>query len=267
MTKRVIHAVIAAGLLAGSAAAQAGGPLPGGPPPGGPHGGRGFGPGLFGPGMHPGKVVTGAPYSANATNTFTQKLADGNTITRTTSATVARDSSGRTYEKQTISGGPLAANGATTVIFLTDPVAGYAYVLNPSTKTGTQRPLHAPPAGSDGGNHSGTRPNNPNVVVTDLPTISLNGVNDASGKMITRTIPAGTVGNSAPIVSTETIYTSASLQVVVQAKRSDPRTGNSDYELNVTANSADPSLFSVAGYNLTDAKGPGFGPRGQGRSH
>ncbi len=262
--KTVVNMFLAAALFAGVAAAQSGGPP--GPPPNGSHV-RGFGPGLFGPGMRPGKVVTGAPYSGTATNTFTQTLADGNTITRTTTATVARDSAGRTYEKQTITGGPLAANGPTTVIFIDDPVAGYAYVLNPSTMTGTQRPLHKPPVGFDGGNRSGTRPDNPNVVVTDLTPngpVSLNGVTDATGKLITRTIPAGSVGNAAPIVSTETIYTSTGLQVVVQAKRSDPRTGNSDYELNVTSLSADPSLFDVSKYTISPARGPGFGPRGQG---
>lgn len=260
--KTVVNAFLAVALLTGAAMAQGGGPP--GPPPGGPHG-RGFGPGFFGPGMRPGKVVTGAPYSATATNTFTQTLANGTTITRTTNASIVRDNSGRTYEKQTINGGPLAANGPTTVIFIDDPVAGYAYVLNTSTMTGTSRPLHTPPAGGGGGNHSGTRPNNPNVVVTDLGTAAINGVNDATGKLITRTIPPGAVGNSAALVSTETIYTSPSLQVVVSAKRTDPRTGNSDYELNVTSLSADESVFNVAGYTITPAKGPGFGPRGQAR--
>lgn len=260
--KTVINTFLTAALLVGAAAAQSGGP-----PPGGPHG-RGFGPGLFGPGMRPGRVVTGAPYSGTATNTFTQTLANGTTITRTTTATIARDASGRTYEQQTITGGPLAANGPTTVIFIDDPVAGYAYVLNPSKMTGTQRTLHTPPAGSGGGsgNHSGTRPANPNVVEQDLGVSAINGVNDATGKQITRTIPANTVGNSAALVSTETIYTSPSLHVVVSAKRSDPRTGNSDYELTVTSNSPDASLFQVpSGYTITPAKGPGFGPRGQAR--
>lgn len=261
--KSVFYAILAATLLVSAASAQFGGPP--GPPPGGPHGRGGFGPGGFGPGgMHSRKVVTGAPYSGTATDTFTQTLANGTTITRTTTATVARDASGRTYEKQTINGGPLAANGPKTVIFIDDPVAGYAYVLNPATMTGTSRALHTPPPRASGGNHSGTRPTNPNVVEQDLAgAAEMNGVNDATGKSITRTIPANTVGNSAAIVSTETIYTSPSLQVVVSAKRSDPRTGNSDYELTVSSNSADASLFDVSGYTITAAKGPGFGPRGQ----
>jgi hypothetical protein len=258
-------AFLAAALFVAVAAAQSGGP-----PPGGPHGRGGFGGGLFGPGMHGGKVVTGAPYTATATDTFTQTLSNGNSITRTTTATVVRDSAGRTYESQTFNGGPLGANGPKTVIFINDPIAGYAYVLNPATMTGTQRALHTPPAGTGGGKgtHTGTPPNNPNVVVTNLTPngpVQLNGVTDATGKQITRTIPAGTVGNAQPIVSTDTIYSSTGLQVVVQSKRSDPRTGNSDYELNVTSLSADESLFNVSGYTLTTAKGGGFGPRGQGR--
>ena len=113
------------------------GPPPGMPPGGSPRGG--FGPGGFGP--HSGKVVTGAPYSADVTNSLVRSLADGNSIQRTTTGHVARDNDGRTYSQETIAGGFLGQNGPTTLIFISDPVAGYSYVLNTSTKVARRRAL------------------------------------------------------------------------------------------------------------------------------
>src|SRR6185312_6703909 len=119
-----------------------------GPSPGGPSGlGRGgmvlreFG--LAGPHW---KVVTGAPYSADVSNALVQMLADGNTIHRTTTGKIARDSQGRTYLQETVTEGPLARNGPTTLTFVTDPVAGYSYELNANTKTATRRPYRTPRA-------------------------------------------------------------------------------------------------------------------------
>src|SRR3569623_1248183 len=91
----------------------------GGHPPG--HRPRGFG--AF---MHPWKVVTGAPYSATATDQYSQTLVDGNTIERTTTAQVARDSHGRTFTQQSLTGGPWASeSGPKSVVLIFDPVAGY----------------------------------------------------------------------------------------------------------------------------------------------
>src|SRR5690349_6036829 len=119
-------------------------------PPGPPPGGRAFG--LAGPmemGMHPGKVVSGAPYSEDVNTSMAQTLADGNTINRTTTGHVARDSQGRTYFQQKIQGGPWAQNESTMITFISDSVAGYTYVLNPSTKVAMRREFKA---------HSGERP-------------------------------------------------------------------------------------------------------------
>src|SRR4051794_26382522 len=90
--------------------AQESGPPPGGggppPPPGAFGGGPGPGPGMMG--MRPGKTVTGAPYSADVSTSLNQTLTDGNTISRVNNGHVARDSQGRTYSQQNITGGPWA---------------------------------------------------------------------------------------------------------------------------------------------------------------
>lgn len=223
----------------------------GGPP--GPHGFER--PGGFGPGLHSGKIVTGAPYSATATSQFTQTLVGGNTIQRTRTALVARDSLGRTYEQETISGGPLAQNGPTTITFISDPVAGYRYVLNPNTKVATRHAIRTP---SFGGNSNRTalsnRPADANRVETDLSTQVINGIT-AQGKSITHTIPAGVIGNASPIVSTTETWYSPDLQVPVLVKWNDPRAGQSTYTLtNIVRAEPSATLFKVpSDYTIQDA--------------
>jgi len=63
------------------------------PSPGGRFGGARF---VHAEPFSGGKVVTGAPYSAQAVTEHIQILADGNTIHTTTTANVYRDSQGRT---------------------------------------------------------------------------------------------------------------------------------------------------------------------------
>src|SRR5215467_7048656 len=84
-----------------------------------------------------GKVVTGAPYSATAVSQSTQTLTDGNRVVHSTSATVYRDSQGRTRREETFNRfGPASSTGGShQVIFISDPVAGFNYVLDPTTHT------------------------------------------------------------------------------------------------------------------------------------
>ncbi len=245
-----------------------------GPPP--PGGGRGFGRIAGGaPGGGPGfgarghKLVTGAPYTADMNSTRTQTLPDGNVIQNTVTGKVARDAQGRTYEMETSTGGPLGQTGPVTHIFLFDPVAGYSYELNPATKTAVKRQIHTPPAGAAansrwaGGANAPSRPADPNMVKADLGTQAVNGVN-AQGTSRTRTIPAGAIGNAKPLVSTSETWLSPDLQVVISAKMTDPRGGQSVYALTNIQTAADPSLFQVpAGYTVTDAPRGGRGQFGR----
>jgi hypothetical protein len=235
-----------------------GGPPP--PPPGGPghhghFGGPGFGPEM---GMHPWKIVTGAPYSATVTEQFTQTLANGTTISRTTTAQMARDSSGRTYVQQTMTGGPFSnsQSGPKTIVFITDPVAGYSYMLNAAKNTAIRRPFHTPPPNSSSPPQHQPRQGNANVTVTDLgtQTDSSSGL-ELQGKQITRNIPAGTIGNSQAISSVSETWYSPALQIVVRSTRNDPRFGQTTYTLsNISQNEPNASLFTVpSGYTVQDA--------------
>lgn len=89
-----------------------------------------------------GNVVKNAPYSAEAVTETTQQLADGNRIARKTSATLYRDSEGRSRREETLSAiGPWAnGNQPSQTVFINDPVSGTNLVLETRTKTARKMP-------------------------------------------------------------------------------------------------------------------------------
>jgi len=84
-----------------------------------------------------GKLVKGAPYSAEVVTETIQTLGDGNRIVQTSSAKIYRDSAGRTRREQSFKAiGPWAVSGEPPVmISINDPVAGVSYNLNSNMKT------------------------------------------------------------------------------------------------------------------------------------
>ncbi len=83
------------------------------------------------------------------------------------------------------------------------------------------------------------------VKTESLGTQVIEGVT-AEGKRITRTIPAGEIGNERPLEITSEVWTSPDLQTVVRSKRNDPRFGETVFRL-TDINRAEPehSLFEV----------------------
>lgn len=245
-----------------------GGPRPDALMPGGPMGGRmeilGFGE------MHPGTVVTGAPYTAVAVVQSKQTLADGNTINRQTQTNISRDSQGRTRRETTIPAvGPLAASGQPkTFIMIFDPVAGSAYVLHTDTKVAEKLP--APPSGKKGSTdfqskmdeRMAAEVSNGTLKKDDLGVQTIAGVS-AQGTRYTRTIPAGKIGNDKPIVIVSERWYSPDLQIVVKTSRNDPQSGETSYTL-TSLQRTEPAatLFAVpADFTVQAAK---RGPRGRG---
>jgi hypothetical protein len=220
----------------------------------------------FGGRLHGGKVVKGAPFSAVAVSEATQTLADGNHINRKTQTNLFRDSQGRFRKEVTLPAiGPLAASGQPhSFIEISDPVAGTSYVLEPDQKIARQMPGHM---GMGGGAGVGVKvkdgPGGPGDVVfrtfkdgkaglpsanaktESLGTQSIDGVN-AEGTRITRTIPAGEIGNEQPITVVSERWYSADLQMDVKSTHSDPRFGNTTYTLtNIQRTEPAATLFAV----------------------
>ena len=241
MVRTLSFVSVAAGLAAASLLAQ-------GP---GPH--RGGGPGDFAL-LHAefgisNKVVPGAPYSAQAVTQFTQTLSTGDHIQRSTTASIARDSSGRTRTDRSLATvGALSATsgGHERAIIIHDPVAGMSYALDPASHTARSTAIPAARTGAGRPNADARPPRDlASAKTEELGTQVMQGLS-VQGKRVTRAIPAGREGNEKEIdIVTETWY-SADLQVVVMSKTSDPRFGESVYQLNaITRAEPDPSLFVV----------------------
>jgi hypothetical protein len=286
ITRSWKHCLLGGIFLIGTVWLRAQEPPPGPPPgpdamsmeggPGGSIGGRmeilGFGE------MHPGKVVTGAPYSAVAVTESQQTLADGNTINRKVQSNVFRDSQGRVRRETTLPGvGPLAASGQPrTFVMIHDPVASTAYVLHPDTKIAEQLPSRGTgqgPKGQVSGSGGALQDKfsarmqqeiaDGTLKKEDLGTQTINGIS-AQGTRFTRTIPAGQIGNNKAIVITNERWYSSDLQVVVKSVHSDPRQGQSTYTLtNIQRQEPAASLFTVpSDYTVQQAKHGG--PHGMG---
>jgi len=84
-----------------------------------------------------GKIVKGAPYSAQAVTETIQTLGDGNRIINKNTSALYRDGDGRTRREVSIKMlGPIGDSGEPLqTIFINDPVAGVSYSLDSKTKT------------------------------------------------------------------------------------------------------------------------------------
>jgi hypothetical protein len=208
------------------------------------------------------KTVTGAPFSASFSTETTQTLADGNHIRQSSAGTLARDAQGRTRRDLTMSGLPSVAKSNKSpmhVIFLTDPVAGTHYVLNPDSKTAMSVGRHSNDGNVfyrrfDGASREQTEAG---VTRTSLGTQTIGGI-AAEGTRITRTIPAGAMGNEQPITIVMERWYSSELQTVVLSKHSDPRMGDSVFQLSDIQRAApEESLFQVPpDYTVTQPPRP-----------
>ena len=97
------------------------------------------------------------------------------------------------------------------------------------------------------------------VVTTSLGTQTIGGVS-AEGTRYTRTIPVGEIGNAKPIVIVTERWYSPDLQMVVMTKRSDPRSGDSTFQMtNIQRQEPAATLFQVPS-DYTVQQGP---PRGE----
>ncbi len=227
-----------------------------------------------------GKVVKGAPYSAQVTTEHTQTLADGNTIHNIQTGAMYRDSEGRTRREQPLGPiGPLPApSNASPPVFINDPVAGVNYVLDAGNKTAQKLPVPklegttsstgamgfavstsslSASAGGTGGamvmaQQVGAA-DSPQIKHEPLGTKMIEGV-QAEGTRTVVTIPAGQIGNASPIETVSERWYSSQLQTVVLSTNSDPRMGETTYRLsNINLGEPPHTLFEVpADYKIVD---------------
>jgi hypothetical protein len=231
------------------------------------------------------EVVKNQPYQAQAVTEVRQTLADGSHITQTTTATVARDSDGRSVRMQKLgamgpwkSASTSSQANAPTLTTIFDPVAQTHVDYSSENKVAHSLPMLPPPAkgessvtrnfavfaGAPGADGPGQVTNfafktgtdsaevaNANIKTESLGDKAIEGIS-VTGTKTTNTIPAGTIGNDKDLVVTRETWYSPDLKLVIQSTQNDPRFGETTYSLtNIQRNEPDPSLFQVpAGYKV-----------------
>ncbi len=219
--------------------------------------------------MISGKTVKGAPYSALAVNESVQVLADNNRIVNTNTSTLYRDSQGRERREESF-------NGTVRSIFISDPVEGVNYTLEPQSKIARKntprtfsftsipddaaklkaqkmvsesRTLMITSSGGAGGALAFvTRDFNSGKLDSKVENLGMQVIEGVSAEATrtTVTIPAGQIGNEQPIVTVTERWYSPDLQTVVMTKRSDPRMGTTTYKLtNINRSEPAATLFQV----------------------
>jgi hypothetical protein len=247
-----------------------------GPPPPGESGPGRPGPGPGGPmagsfefgglvGGFGGKTVTGKPFQAKFRIKRVVTLAN-NTITNNVTGVLARDSDGSTYRDVTLSEiGRLESSGKPReFVYIKNVTKMTDYIIDVPRGTyrefpsrprdsagGDRAPDWTPQAGPKGGTGTDTVVDNPSATYSDPGTGATYKVDD---RKVTRTIPAGTIGNQNDIVITSERWYSPDLDLVLQETHNDPRFGNSMYQLtNIGSPSVsftpDPSLKLLQGGN------------------
>lgn len=241
-----------------------------------------------------GPVVSGAPFSADATTTVVQTLGDGTRIEQKSIAKYYRDGTGRVRREQTVLGlENLNAAAATRTIITFDSVPGdqMPYLLDPENRTARQMPRGIALSNAAGalstfrlrtssGNGAGDLidvvagfqgltvarrglPNDLRPMEEDLGSRQIDGIK-AVGHRRTTTIPQGQIGNDRPIQIADEQWYSPELSVLISSRYSDPRTGVVEYRLtNVVRSEPRADLFAVPP-DYTVVQGLTLAPGGRG---
>jgi hypothetical protein len=231
-------------------------------------------------------VVKNQPYQAQAVTGIKQTLADGSHIAQTTTATVARDSDGRTVRIQKLSTiGPWKSasdsspSDGPTLTTIFDPVNQTHTDYTSDSKIAHVLPMPAPATGAtmrgqvngfamvgpgpgagtpgpvtfavQGHADSGDIDAHPNAKTEQLGARTIEGI-PVTGTRTTTTIPAGTIGNDKDLAISHETWYSSDLKLVVQSSQIDPRFGETTYMLtNLRRSEPDAALFQVpAGYKV-----------------
>jgi hypothetical protein len=238
------------------------------------------------------KVIKGVPFSADIVTEFTQVLGNGQRLYRNNTASLYRDSEGRTRREQTIEAiGPYAAAGPVhKTILINDPVAGESYVLNPDEHIATKTTINAGWVSSNGAVSAYfVRPGDPVPIHVSPEKVVIDGIKASGGGVVMggtvtkvasptnsrteplgtqviegvaaegartiETIPAGTIGNDTPIEIVSERWYSDELGMVVKTVHNDPMSGQNVYQLkNIRRGEPSPDLFQVPpDYTIKDA--------------
>jgi hypothetical protein len=196
------------------------------------------------------RVVRGKPFSATEERRSLQILQNGTRIENNQTNRLFRDSEGRTRVEE--------MNGTATIF---DPATNRRVELNPTARTARSvNNLFAvrAPGGIAVLNTPATGQGATTETTENLSAQMVNGV-PAQGVRTTMTIPRGQIGNDREIRVVTERWVSNDLQMLIKSSNSDPRFGDTSYQLTgIVEREPDASLFQIpAGYTEV---GPGVTP-------
>jgi hypothetical protein len=164
--------------------------------------------------------------------------------------------------------GPWAASGkAQEFTYIRNVTNGTQYIVNVTKGTYRDFPIRAPKLPHEGKKDRPSGSNSINETVTDNPSGSYtdpvtNTVYPVDDRKVTRTIPAGAIGNLNAIVITSERWYSTALDLLLEETHTDPRFGTTTYQLSKIGQNPASSLFTPDP-SFTQVQGGGFGKGGQ----
>jgi hypothetical protein len=210
--------------------------------------------------IHATPAQTGLPYSDEVISEHMQTLADGTHLSRPRAATREfRDSQGRVRTEKVFRASRTgdADNGAFVLIGISDPGAGFYYVLDDVNKVVHRLALTPAPERRTATRTASGEPPKPRTEASSekLGTHTIEGLL-AEGHRETYITPVGVMGNDRPLVRTYETWYAPELRMVILSKMDDPVNGvDTTHVVNISRAEPDPSLFiPPADYSVVDEK-------------
>jgi hypothetical protein len=202
--------------------------------------------------------VPNSPFSATVEILSHELLPDGSVNTHTTTAHIARSSSGRIYNerRQLVStnfrGEPMLLSA-----HIYDPSSRLNIFYNPFQRIARETILAHPPAAPPNSVPSRTPANNPYFKQEDIGTQPLSGLT-LTGIRKSHTIPATLSGTGKDIVIVDEYWYSPELSIYMIIKHNDPRTGEQIVAVsNLDRHEPAAEIFAVpASYKVIDENPP-----------
>ncbi|HEY3767290.1 MAG TPA: hypothetical protein VGN44_01345 [Candidatus Angelobacter sp.] len=210
----------------------------------------------------------GQPFSADTVEETDQTLADGNHIHRESHGKIFRDSQGRTRtEFDTMN--LVTGTSSITHVFIMDPVEGRTISLDLELKAAIINHFKSHSANAGSGTTAkpsvsmAAAPNRATALAAstgyvggglaelgkrsseDIGTMTVEGFT-VTGTRTLLTMPAGSMGNDKPIITTIEHWYSPDLKMVLLNSSENPESGKNLYKLiNIHSGNPDPLLFQV----------------------